>query len=192
MISQLLLRSTTSINDGATGDQIGEVVGTLMSFVGDKLFTKTISGAGVIINNFQADDTNTIAYSDNSGDVWEFEFVSTGTITVSQTLLDDIDGKVWMYLKASPTANFPGSTAVLVNDSLGSPIAYDVTALTKGFTMAYDTNVQGGRTAGTDMVIVLVANGLDKAQYVKLEGTIYRTAGNNFTLTAPLERNYSA
>lgn len=44
---------------------------------------------------------------------------------------------------------------------------------------------------GTDAPIQLVALGLDNAQYVTTTGTINSGTGQNFTITAPLERNYN-
>ena len=59
------------------------------------------------------------------------------------------------------------------------------------FTFDYDNNTQGGRTAGTDAAVVVVAIGLNTAQYVSATGTITRATGQNISLVAPLERNYS-
>jgi hypothetical protein len=56
---------------------------------------------------------------------------------------------------------------------------------------AYDTNAQGGRTAGTDAAITVVGIGLDTGQYVKATATIQRTTSNSVSLVAALERNYS-
>jgi len=97
-----------------------------------------------------------------------------------------------MFFTNTPTADFGDSTAVLVQNASAADITGTIAAATSvGFTFAYDTNTQGGRTAATDASVTLVANGLGTAQYVSLEGTILRTTGNNFTMVAPLERNYS-
>ncbi len=60
----------------------------------------------------------------------------------------------------------------------------------KSLTFAYDTNTQGGRTAGTDATITVVAIGLSTGQYVKATGTIARSAANSVSLVSSLERNY--
>jgi len=54
-----------------------------------------------------------------------------------------------------------------------------------------DGNDQGGRTAGTDADVTIVAIGLDSAQYVLTSGTITRATGQSFSLVAALERNYA-
>jgi hypothetical protein len=59
------------------------------------------------------------------------------------------------------------------------------------FDYDYDGNVQGGRTAATDADVTIVAIGLNSAQYVVATGTITRATGVNFSLVAPLERNYT-
>jgi len=59
------------------------------------------------------------------------------------------------------------------------------------FDYDYDNNVQGGRTAGTDADITVVAIGLATAQYVNAVGTIQESTQNTVSLVSPLERNYS-
>jgi hypothetical protein len=56
---------------------------------------------------------------------------------------------------------------------------------------AYDSNVQGGRSAGTDAAVTIVAIGLSTGQYVSTTATITRTTGQNISLVSSLERNYS-
>lgn len=58
------------------------------------------------------------------------------------------------------------------------------------FDFDYDNNDQGGRTAGTDAAITVVAIGLNTGQYVSATGTIAESTENSVSLVAPLERNY--
>jgi hypothetical protein len=58
------------------------------------------------------------------------------------------------------------------------------------FDFDYDNNDQGGRTAGTDADITVVAIGLQTGQYVSATGTIGESTQNSVSLVAPLERNY--
>lgn len=60
------------------------------------------------------------------------------------------------------------------------------------FTVDFDTNTQGGRTAGPTypIPIVLIAKGITIAKPVKLEATIERIVGNNFRVSSTVERNY--
>ena len=82
--------------------------------------------------------------------------------------------------------------AILVNDSGGTPISGNVGgAPSVSFDFDYDGNTQGGRAAATPAIIVLIAIGLDTAQFVRLDGTITRATGLTFALVSSLERNYS-
>ena len=64
-----------------------------------------------------------------------------------------------------------------------------------GFDFDYDNNVQQGRAPDTDadldVDVIVVAIGLESAQYVSATATIGRASGQNVSLVAPLERNYS-
>jgi len=57
-------------------------------------------------------------------------------------------------------------------------------------TFEYDSNIQGGRTSGSDAPITAVALGLSGSQFVKTTGTIARTTANSISLVSALERNY--
>lgn len=81
--------------------------------------------------------------------------------------------------------------AIIVDDNSGVDISGAVGASSIAFDYDYDNNVQGGRTAGTDAVVVIRAIGLETAQYVETSGTIQRAVGQSFSVVAALERNYS-
>lgn len=86
--------------------------------------------------------------------------------------------------------NSPDS--IIVQDNNDSNIAGSISGSTISFTFDYDGNVQGGRTAGTDAVIVIRAIGLGTAQFVETTGTITRATGLSFSVVSGLERNYSS
>lgn len=97
-----------------------------------------------------------------------------------------------MFFTTNPAGDFGTSTAVLVDDNAGVDITGPVSGQTSiSFSFDYDGNVQGGRTAGTDADITIVAIGLDGTQHVIATGTITRNTGLNFSVVGPLERNYS-
>ena len=80
----------------------------------------------------------------------------------------------------------------MVDDNSGTDISGTVGgSASVAFDFDYDGNTQGGRTAGTDANVTVVAIGLNTAQYVAATGTITRATGQNISLVAPLERNYS-
>ena len=90
------------------------------------------------------------------------------------------------------TSGFGTGSAILVDDNSGTDITGNISgASSVAFDFDYDGNTQGGRTAGTDANVTIVAIGLSGAQYVSAEATITRATGQNFSLVAPLERNYS-
>ena len=97
-----------------------------------------------------------------------------------------------MFFTTNPAGNFGTSSAVVVNDASSVPITGNVSGLnTKSFTFDYDANVQGGRTAGVDAAVTVVALGLSGAQYVIATGTITRSTGNAISLVSGLERNFA-
>lgn len=59
------------------------------------------------------------------------------------------------------------------------------------FVYDYTGNTDGGRTAGTNADITLVALGLNNAQYATATGTIEQANTASVTITAALERNYN-
>jgi len=188
---QFELRQNLDI-DAGTGTVIGKIASPLLDFVGDTLVTKD----GVFIDNFNAQDTNRIEFYDVSGTKRTFPYVAAGVIYFNDNLQADSSAIYTMFFKdpdgtSSSGDEFGTTGAIVVNDKDGTPISGNVGGQASvNFTFDYDGNTQGGRTAATDADVVVVAIGLDKAQYVKAEGTITRSTQNSISLVAPLERNY--
>lgn len=187
---QRQLRRTTDIDSGA-GTVIGNTADLLMSFTGDNLTTTT----GVFIDGYQAADINRIAFTDVSGTPRSFPFTAAGTIEFSDTLVADANARYWLYFdnpSASAGDEFGTSGAIAVNNAAGSPITGNISgSAIISFTFAYDTNTQGGRTAGTDAAVVAVAIGRGTAQYVRATSTITRTTTNKIVLVAARDRVYA-
>ena len=180
---QYSLRQNTDIDAGA-GSQIGSLADSLMGFAGEALSTTT----GVYIDDFQTNDTNRLSFTDTGGTVRTFPFVAAGTISFNTNLASDSSAIYRMFF----TSGFGSASALLVDDNSGTDISGNIGgSSTINFDFDYDGNTQGGRTAGTDASVTVVAIGLDTAQYVAAEGTITRATGQNISLVAPLERNYS-
>lgn len=180
---QYSLRQASDIDAGA-GTQVGQLADSLMAFEGDTLKTTT----GVYIDNFQVSDRNNIVFKDTSGVERAFPFVATGTISFNTNLVNDASAIYRMFF----TSGFGTGSAILVEDESGTDISGSISGNSSvSFDFDYDGNTQGGRTAGTDANVTVVAIGLDTAQYVAAEGTITRATGQNISLVAPLERNYS-
>lgn len=107
------------------------------------------------------------------------------------TLTLSAEGPVSGNVDANPI----DSPAAIIVNSAGTfsplPITGLIQAASVSYDFDYDGNTQGGRTAATDAAVVVRAIGLDTAQFVETSGTIARTTTNNFSLVAPLERNFS-
>jgi hypothetical protein len=197
---QASLQSTVDIDAGA-GTRIGQLQDPLLQFVGDNLnaIAQTAGnapagGTGVAIDNFNSNDTNRIQFVDNDGDNRTFPFVAAGLISFSQTLQDEPvgDASYWMFFTDANGNQYGTASAILVDNNAGSDITGDVDGnATIAWDFDYDGNVQGGRTPGTDAPVTIVAIGTGIAQYVVATGTITRSTGQNFSLVAALERNYS-
>jgi len=183
---QYSLRQNSDI-DGGAGTVNGKTASSLLKFVGDTLVTSQ----GVFIDDFSETDINRIEFYDNTGTKRVFPFVAAGAINFNDNLVSDTGAIYRMFFTDANGNNFGDSDAIIVQNNDDVDIAGNVTGSQVQFTFDYDGNVQGGRGAGTDAPVTVVAIGLDKAQYVKATGTISRTNANSISLVASLERNYS-
>jgi hypothetical protein len=184
---QYLLRQDTNINSEAD-IRIGKVSDHLFRFIGDRLYTSR----GVYIDNFDQTDINNYTFTDVSGEEKTFPYVATGTIAFNSNLVNDIDAVYRMYFTSTPAGDYGTDNAVLVknitNDDISGSINGDSTV---SFSFDYDSNAQGGRTAGTDANITLVAIGLNTGQFVSATGTIRRDTNQNFSLVAARDRVFT-
>jgi hypothetical protein len=187
---QYELRLGTDIDDGTQDNvpRVGNVTDTLLRFLGPTLITSN----GVFIDNFQDADTNSIDFFDVSGTVRRFPFVSAGTINFNDNLINDAVAEYFMFFTSVDSGSFGSASAVIVEDNDDIPITGSVSGSSSvAFTFDYDNNAQGGRTAGSDAAVTVVAIGLSTAQYVSAVGTIDRSKTVSITLVSALERNYS-
>lgn len=111
---QYELRQATDINSSADGTVIGLMTGELAAYVGDNV---TFGGAqsvnpngtdtGVIVEGFDANDTNNMFFVDNAGTTYNFPFVAAGNLNFNANLTDDTDPDYWLYFqyttRTSPT-----------------------------------------------------------------------------------------
>ena len=189
---ELMLRKATDIDKGA-GTKIDKITNALAIFTpGVGLQTLLDSVGGVYIDNILTTDINRIKYTDDSGTVRSSPFIAALTLTFNSNLVNDTNANFHVYFTTNPTGDFGTADAVVVNDATPAAMTGSVGGLTsKTYTFAYEANVQGGRTAGTDAAITVVAIGLATAQYVLATGTIGRNTTNTVALSAALERNYA-
>ncbi len=173
--------------DAGSGTVNGKTTTALLGFVGSTL----VSENGVFIDDFSATDTNDLEFYDANGTKRTFPYVAAGALNFNSNLVDDSGAIYRMFFTDVSGNDFGDSDAILVDDNSGTPISGDISGSQVTFDFDYDGNTQGGRTAGTDADITVVAIGLDKAQYVVATGTIERSNANNISLVAALERNYT-
>jgi hypothetical protein len=180
------LRRTTDIDNGPEFFR-GDITDLLMEFA-----TPTGKGLDMYIDDLNANDKNNVTFQDASGVDRNFQFVAAGSLTFNNNLQGDAQAVYEMFFDTTPSGNFGTPNAITVEDGDGNPIAGSVGGVPSiSWDFAYDTNNQGGRTPATDADVVVVAIGLQTAQYVRTDYTITRTTGQNISLVAALERNYS-
>lgn len=209
---QRQLRKTTDINadDSPTANQrsgltiLGNVAASTGGFVGDQLQ----SGRGLAITNFDGNSINNITQFDITVDGGgidaitllpdtstgrTYPFTAAGTLEFSANLVSepDVDTRYVMYFTNAGGNLFDTANAIIVDDNSGVDIDGQITGASIGWDFDYDNNVQGGRSAGTDAAVTVVAQGLNGAQWVLVTFTITRSVGQTITVNAPDERNYA-
>lgn len=163
----------------------GVLADQLTVFIGNDL--KTLGGT--FIDRFQANDTNRLVFTD-AGDVERaFPFVAAGNLSFNANLVGDATSIYRVFFQEG----FGTANAILVKNSDGDDISGLVGGRSSiGFSYDFDENIQrGAETNATPAPVVVVAIGLAGAQYVTATSTITRATGQNISLVAPLERNYS-
>lgn len=112
------LRRDVDIDETA-GTVVGRTADDLLAFVGPDLrcgsFTPTNpngGGSGVLIEGFDANDTNNLFFFDNSGTSRNFPFVAAGTLNFSQTLVDDSAGEFWLFYAYTTRTNLTDGAVV--------------------------------------------------------------------------------
>lgn len=186
---QYLLRQNSDIDAGG-GSVIGKTADSLLSFVGSTLVT----APGVYIENFNTNDTNRIEFFDKTGVKRTFPFVAAGSLAFNTNLVADTDAVYRMFFKTLPGAgnDYGEAGAITVNAADDAPIAGTVSGVGEvPFDFAYDSNVQGGRTAGTDATVVVISIGKNSGKFVSTEYTITRSVGQRIALVAEKERSYT-
>lgn len=182
---QWSLRQDADIDAGA-GSVIGATADALAQFVGETL----IGATSVAIDGLNANFLNSVELYDKNGVKRLYPFVAAGTINFGAQAGSG-DFKYVMFFTDTPTGDFGSADAIIVKDKDGNDITGTYAGSPISFTFAYDTNSQGGRTPATPALVKLVGIGLTGGQYVDVDYTITRTAGQSILLAPAQERNYS-
>jgi hypothetical protein len=193
---QYALRQSADIAAGVP-NVVGRTADSLLHYVGDTLYTDAVTnpaggGTGVFVSNFDTNDVNSVVFTDNTGAQRTYPYTATLTLNFSDTLVNDSASEYWVYFTSLPGAgnDWGEAGAVIVDDASNADMAGAITGSSITKTFNYDSNTQGGRTAGTDAAITVIGIGLETGQYVRATGTITRSTSNSVSLVAPLERNY--
>lgn len=183
---QYLLRQNVDIDAGA-GNVIGKTADLLCKFEGETLVT----AQGVFISNIDGNDSNRVIFKDQNGIDRVYPYTAGGYITANTTLIGAGSYYRMFFTTLSDVLDdFGESGAVTVNDALGNPIAGTISSASTPFSFAYDSNTQGGRTAGTDANVTVVAGRPGFAKPVLFGGTITRAKGITIALIAETDRAY--
>lgn len=187
---QYLLRQGTDIDDGA-GTVIGKTANQLCFFVGDTLYTTQ----GVFIDGILPADLNRVVLLDQNNVERTYPFASAGFLNFSANL---VGGYYRMYFLNDDAGDNSGddygtATAITVEDASDVAIQGVISGASIAFTYDYDGNLQrGAGSAGDDAPVVIVAGNPGTAKPVVATGTINRSKGISFTLTAETDRAYIA
>ena len=132
---QYLLRQAADID---TTDQTvaGDTADAILVFVGADLLCGSLTpsnpnggGSGVIIEGFDANDTNNLFFFDNLGTKYNYPFVAAGSITFNANLTTDSDPEYWMFFQYTTRTTVTdlaisaasGSTASIDSAGAGLP-----------------------------------------------------------------------
>jgi hypothetical protein len=184
---QYLLRQNSDIDAGA-GSVTGKTANALCYFVGDTLYTTQ----GVFIDGVIPADLNRVVFLDQNSVAREYPYASAGTLNFNSVLTAGGTGYYRMYFTTLPGASndYGESGAVTVNDKDAVAITGTISGATIAFTFDYDGNVQGGRTAGTNAAVTVIAGNAGSAKPVVATGTISESKSISITLTAEADRAY--
>jgi hypothetical protein len=169
---------------------LGSIAGSdaVLTSATDALPAAPLAGDYVTLSGFTDPNNNgvwlLVAKNSPENGSWNIQrYDSTLTITAEGPVAGNVDEN---------PINSPDS--IIVNSATTFsplPITGLVAGSSQSYDFDYDNNNQGGRTAATIANVVVRAIGLDLAQFVETSGTIQRSTTNNFSLVAPLERNFS-
>ena len=183
---QWSLRQATDI-DATDQIVIGKMTGGLATFVGpDITFGLQASvnpnggGTGVIVEGFDANDTNNMFFVDNIGTTYNYPFVAAGNFLFNANLVNDTDPEYWLYYEYTrrttnsdiDTVTPAGSTYDL-EGTLGTYLVNDYLRIS-GFAQAANN--------GLFRVTVVNVSGSDYT-VIRVDGEPVGTAETNQTVS---------
>jgi len=185
---QYELRQATDINSSADGSVIGLMTGELAAYVGDNVtFGGALStnpnggGDGVIVEGFDANDTNNMFFIHNAGGAAiNFPFVAAGNLNFNANLTGDTDPEYWLYFQYTErTTNSdidtvgPAGSSYDLEGTLGTYLVNDYIRIS-GFAQAENN--------GLFRVTVVNVSGSDYT-VIRVDGEAVGTAETNQTVS---------
>lgn len=188
---QYLLRQSTDIDSGAQ-NIIGTTADALCYFVGDTLYTTR----SVFIDGVISADLNRVVFVDDNDVDRVYPYASAGSLNFNPVLTSGGAGYYRMYFAndaAGDDAGFDYGTAnaITVKDKDGIDITGIISSDIIAFSYDYDGNIQRGAASfSKDAPVVVVAGNAGFAKPVVVTGTITKSKGITFVLTAETDRAY--
>lgn len=186
---QYLLRQATDINDSGDGTVIGKMTGELASYVGDNItfggaesVNPNGGGAGVIVEGFDANDTNNMFFVDNLGAATgtrNFPFVAAGNLNFNANLTNDSDPEYFLYFQyTTRTTNSDIDTVAPSGDS------YTLTGTLPDMAVNDYIRISGFAQAENNGLFIVEVENTPSASYDvrKVDGTAVGTAETNQTV----------
>jgi hypothetical protein len=84
---------------GSTADELATFIGPDLEMGRDIPTNPNGGGSGVIIEGFDANDTNNLFFYDNGGTRRNFPFVAAGTLNFNANLVTDTDPDYWLFFE---------------------------------------------------------------------------------------------
>lgn len=160
---QYLLRQNSDI-DTTDSTVIGKTADGLLRFVGDTLICGNPTttnpnggGTGVIIEGFDASDTNRIQFYDNTGTQRTYPYVASLSINFGANLVGDADAYYWIFFTNTHEAT---NTGFAITSSSG--ITCTLTSSTTDLSQILDNEeflISGFATAANNGLYRATANG---------------------------------
>ena len=185
---QFQLRQATDI-DETDGTVIGKMAGPLSTFVGpDITFGFEVGasvnpnggGTGVIVEGFDANDTNNMFFVDNTSTKRNFPFVAAGNLVFNSNLTNDSDPEYWLYYQYTRrTTNSDIDTVGPAGDT------YDLEGTLGTYLVNDYLRISGfAQAANNGLFIVTVVN-VSTSDYTvrRVDGEAVGTAETNQTVS---------
>ena len=183
---QYQLRQSSDI-DETSNVVIGRTADRLASFVGPNLRLGSFAptnpnggGSGVIVEGFDANDTNNFFFYDNGLVSRNYPFVSAGTLWFNQALVDDTDGEFWLFFEY--TRRITNSDIDVVTPSGDS---YDLEGTLGTWGLNDHLFIDGFAQAANNGLFIVTAVNVSGSDYTvrRVDGANVGTAETNQTVS---------